>query len=153
MPMLEPWWQALATALAIVWAVFVSCHVVLNKRDVRSAIGWVGLIYLVPWIGGVLYFLLGINRIQRRAVYLRREAALQGALLPEAAVNVAENERISATCLHLADLSVAIGNVTGHRLLGGNAFVPLINGDAAYPSMLQAIRLAKRSITDRKSVV
>lgn len=144
---LEPWWGVLATALAIVWAIFTSAHVVLNKRDVRSAIGWVGLIWLVPWFGGLLYFLLGINRIQRRAVYLRREAALQRALQPEAAIHVAENERISATCLHLADLSVAIGNVTGRRLLGGNEFVPLINGDAAYPAMLQAIRLAKRSVT------
>jgi cardiolipin synthase A/B len=147
MATLEVWWRPLGTALALLWAVFASGHVVLHKRDVRSAIGWVGLIWLVPWFGAVLYFLLGINRIQRRAVYLRREAALQRALPPEGSSSVAESERISATCLHLADLSVAIGNVTGRRLLGGNSVSPLINGDAAYPAMLEGIRSAQRSIT------
>jgi cardiolipin synthase len=142
----ELWWRPVGTALAILWAMFASGHVVLHKRDVRSAIGWVGLIWLVPWFGALLYLLLGINRIQRRAVYLRREAALQRALPAEAAASVAASERISASCLHLNDLSVAIGKVTGRRLLGGNEVEPLINGDAAYPEMLAGIRAAKRSI-------
>ena len=45
-----------------------SAHVVLYKRDSRAAIGWVGIIWLVPILGSVLYILLGINRIQRRAI-------------------------------------------------------------------------------------
>ncbi|MDB4974073.1 MAG: phospholipase D/Transphosphatidylase [Myxococcaceae bacterium] len=143
----ELWWRPIGTVLAIVSAVFASGHVVLHKRDVRSAIGWVGLILLVPWLGPLLYLLLGINRIQRRAVYLRREAALERALPAEAALAVAESERISASCLHLNDLSVAIGNVTGRRLLGGNQLDPLVNGDAAYPAMLAAIDGAQRSVT------
>ncbi|MEY4509199.1 MAG: hypothetical protein RLZZ450_1321 [Pseudomonadota bacterium] len=142
----EAWLRPLGTGLAIVFAVLASGHVVLRKRDVRSAIGWVGLIWLVPWLGAALYLLLGINRIKRRAVYLRRDQVRPRDLTSGAAESV-ESTRISATCLHLADLSVAIGNVTGKRLLAGNAFTPLVNGDAAYPAMLSAIDGAQHSIT------
>ncbi|MDB4986058.1 MAG: cardiolipin synthetase 2 [Myxococcaceae bacterium] len=147
MGMIEHWWRPVGTVLAVGSAMYASGHVVLHKRDVRSAIGWVGLVWLVPWFGPLLYLLLGINRIQRRAVYLRREAAMERALPAEAAATVAESERISASCLHLSDLSVAIGNVTGRRLLGGNELDLLVNGDAAYPAMLAAIAGAQRSIT------
>jgi cardiolipin synthase A/B len=144
----EAWWRPIATGLAISCALLASGHVVLRKRDVRSAIGWVGLIWLVPWLGAALYLLLGINRIKRRAIYLRgdQQPHLWGLASSDQSQNV-ENERISATCLHLADLSVAIGNVTGRRLLAGNDFEPLIDGDAAYPAMLEAIEKAERSIT------
>lgn len=147
METLEAWWRPVGTGLAISCAILASCHVVLRKRDVRSAIGWVGLIWLVPWLGAALYLLLGINRIKRRAIYLRRETHGQRELTASAQADYAEYERISASCLHLADLSVVIGNVTGRRLLSGNEFTPLIDGDAAYPAMLAAIDGAQQSIT------
>src|SRR5947209_554974 len=70
-PLLDAWpWIAsvLGTGLALV----ASGHAVLFKRDPRSAIGWVGLIWFVPYVGVAMYFLFGINRIQRRAARLRR---------------------------------------------------------------------------------
>jgi cardiolipin synthase A/B len=146
MAMLEGWWRPVGTAFAIVCALFASTHVVLHKRDVRSAIGWVGLIWLVPWVGAGLYLLLGINRIRRRATNLRKGAP-RIERRRDAALGDGERERISSVCLHLADLSVAIGNVTGRKLLAGNRFDPLVNGDQAYPAMLQAIHEARRSIT------
>src|SRR5262245_30838756 len=39
------------------WA---SGHAILVKRDPRAAIGWTGLIWLVPFVGALLYLLLGI---------------------------------------------------------------------------------------------
>ena len=54
-----------------VLALVASGHAVLYKRDSRSVIGWVGLIWLAPLVGTVLYVLLGINRIRRRAQTLR----------------------------------------------------------------------------------
>ncbi len=144
-PLFDPWWHALVTALAISLAVIASSHVVLHKRDVRSAIGWVGLVWLVPWLGALLYLLLGINRIQRRAIMLRREPGKRSEPLL-AAPDPSEAERINTSCLQLPDLAVAIGNVSKQRLTAGNRFTPLINGDAAYPAMLQAIDHAERSI-------
>ncbi len=57
----------LTLALHLTLALVVSAHIVLTKTDVRAAIGWVGLVWLAPVIGSVLYFFLGINRIRRRA--------------------------------------------------------------------------------------
>jgi cardiolipin synthase len=148
MATLEAWWRPAGTAIAIACALFASTHVVLHKRDVRSAIGWVGLIWLVPWVGACLYLLLGINRIRRRASYLRKDAPRGRPELSRAEEEAADQgERISSVCLHLADLSVAIGNVTGRKLLGGNSVEPLVDGDEAYPAMLAAIQGATRSIS------
>ena len=47
--------------VVIAWA---SVHVLLHKRDVGSSLGWIGLVWLVPFIGGFLYFVLGINRVR-----------------------------------------------------------------------------------------
>ncbi len=45
------------------FALYASLHAVINKRETKALIGWVGLIWLSPLIGSVLYFLIGINRI------------------------------------------------------------------------------------------
>ena len=58
--------------LDLLLAGVASGHAILYKRDSRSAIAWVGFIWLVPLGGAVLYFILGINRIRRQAVLLRR---------------------------------------------------------------------------------
>ena len=66
-------WPPLLAALQLLMAAVASAHVVLHKRDVRAAIGWIGLIWLVPYGGSVLYVLFGINRIRRRASGLRAQ--------------------------------------------------------------------------------
>ena len=43
----------LLTALHVIFAIMVSVHVLLHKRDVGSAIGWMGLAWLSPFIGSV----------------------------------------------------------------------------------------------------
>ena len=148
MESLSAWWRIIGTAIAIACAIVASTHVVLHKRDVRSAAGWVGLIWLVPWMGAGLYLLLGINRIRRRASHLRKDAPRTRSERSRADhAALGEGERISNVCLHLADLSVAIGNVTGRKLLSGNRLDPLVDGDEAYPAMLTAIANARRSIS------
>jgi cardiolipin synthase len=53
--------------LHVAFAGSVSVHVLLRKRDVGSATGWIGLAWLSPFIGSAIYFLFGINRVNRRA--------------------------------------------------------------------------------------
>src|SRR6266540_6256599 len=65
-------WQWVATPLVLIISLFAFVHVVLYKRDSRAAVGWVGIIWLIPLFGSLLYFVLGINRIERRANRLRR---------------------------------------------------------------------------------
>ena len=64
-------WEITLAGLAILLAVAASGHAVLYKRDSRSAIAWVGFIWLVPLAGAALYFILGVNRIRRQAILLR----------------------------------------------------------------------------------
>jgi cardiolipin synthase len=135
------------TIIVLVIAVLASMHVVLHKRDVRSAAGWMGLIWLVPGLGGVLYGLLGINRIRRSAVR-RREGLTrynrQLALGPAAPVLLEQS--LSRAGVHLADLAGLVQRVTQRPLLGGNRIEPLYDGEAAYPAMLTAIDQAKQSV-------
>ena len=68
-------WSAsnlILVALHLCVSATVTIHILLHKRNVRIAIGWIGLACLSPLIGALLYFAFGINRVQRRARILRR---------------------------------------------------------------------------------
>ena len=134
-------------ALSGVLAVFASGHAILHKRDTRAAVAWVGLIWLVPVLGSVLYALLGINRIHRRASDLRKLGLETRPALRDTFTDwqiVAEE--LSPARGHLETLSRIVGRATGRALVAGNRIVPLVNGDEAYPAMLEAIDGASTSI-------
>ena len=116
-------------------AALVTVHTLLRKRDVPASIGWIGLAWLAPFVGALLYFGFGINRVRRRARRLKggdRRPAYQG--------------RHGGPDDPLADLETAIGAVTRHPPTHGKVEAPLFCGDAGYPQMLAAIAAARRSI-------
>ena len=131
----RPW---ALVALDLVIALAVTVHVLLTKREVGAAIGWIGLGWISPTIGGPLYFVLGINRVQRRAtrIRVRRNYSALAARQPPG------TDRDD----HLAPLESAVRRLTGRPALGGNTVALLQNGDEAYPRMLQAIEAAERSV-------
>ena len=132
----------------VVFAVSAALHAVLSKSEVRSTIGWVGLILLVPLVGSILYVLLGINRIQRKAVKLRPASSPAQPGSSQFAVQPDELWRyLPAECTHAADLARVVGCSTDRPLVRGNRLQPLIDGDQAYPAMLAAIDEARQSIT------
>jgi cardiolipin synthase len=131
-------WPVILAMLTVAVPLFATGHVVLNKRDVRGAMGWVGVVWLVPWIGSVLYFMFGINRIRRRATRLRPSRRRPR---PEASFRQDGSVKPEETALE--DL---VGNVTGWPLLRGNAIRPLVNGEEAYPAMIRAIDEAATSL-------
>ncbi len=144
---LAPLSKAIGTFFVLLLAVLASTHVLLHKRDVRSAAGWVGLIWLVPVVGGALYLLLGINRIRRSAAELRGRKARSHPILERAVIDPDwALERLALSGGHLTDLIELVGRVTQTELLEGNRVTPLVNGDAAYPAMLEAIAGAQHSI-------
>ena len=68
--LLDYWPHLCFVALTATISIAASAHAVLTKRDTRAAIAWVGLIWLTPLLGSLLYVWLGINRIRRRvAIY------------------------------------------------------------------------------------
>lgn len=141
-------WQYLDTAFAVVVAILASAHAILYKRDVRATITWVGLIWLVPIIGAGLYVWLGINRIERRPHLPRgKRPSLPQIHIREACCPNTLAETLGADGAHLHSL-VKLGDTVSMRpLLSGNSIIPLVDGDQAYPAMLQAIDAAVGSIS------
>jgi len=123
----------------------VSAQVILYKRDARAAIGWVGLIWLVPGLGALIYAGFGVNRIRRRALGLRRPppgSTSTGTLRarpPQAALAAAHPGLVA-----LARLGERVG---GRPLVAGNRVTALCNGEQAYPAMLAAIEGATASVS------
>jgi cardiolipin synthase A/B len=141
------WHYPLAT-LTLVVSVIASGHALLFKKDSRSAVLWVGLIWLTPLVGAVLYFILGINRIRRRAVLLRSGLERwQSETGTNSNPIEALQSKLPACAEHLVDLAHVVDRVVERPLLSGNRIEPLINGDIAYPVMLDAIAHAQKSVT------
>jgi cardiolipin synthase len=135
--------------LATLSALLTTTHIVLHKQETRSAIGWIGLSWLVPLLGSALYLLLGVNRIQRRAESLRADLQRYEADKSTSSVTAEalEQELAGPSAVHLAPLVRLVDEVVRRPLVGGNSIEPLFNGEEAYPSMLEAIENAEVSIT------
>lgn len=138
-------WPYIAAALSLLLSLIVSAHILLNKRDVRAAVGWIGLAWLAPVIGSVLYLVFGINRIKRRGSEIHASMGsipVPRRLPPELAPRM-PSPPIDES---LQPLARAVDRVTRNELTAGNRIEPLRNGDAAYPAMLAAIRNARKSV-------
>ena len=143
------YWHYVALAITATVSLVASVHALLYKRDPRAAALWVGFIAFTPLIGATIYFIFGVNRLRRRAILLR------GALNAEPQATTphlkhAEEELpklLPPQARHLDDLVQTVSQVVRHPLLPGNHVEPLIDGDEAYPAMLQAIASARTSVT------
>jgi cardiolipin synthase len=140
-------WPHLTAAALFGLSLAASVHAILVKRDTRSTIGWVGLIWLSPGLGPLLYALLGVNRIRSRATQLRAgQARITHELEPAVAAVERLREAIGPDDSPLRSLATLVGNVTDRPLVDGNVIEVLAGGDEAYPQMLKAIEEASRSV-------
>jgi cardiolipin synthase len=140
-------WPYIITALDVCIALAASGHAVLYKRDARAAVSWAGLIWLVPFLGALLYLLLGVNRIRRRARSLRAGHAHPKPPPSPFECDVSEIPRVlGLEDAHLTALARVVAGAAGQPLLRGNRVTPLWNGDDAYPAMVRAIDEARDSI-------
>jgi cardiolipin synthase A/B len=118
-------------------AIGVTLHVLAHNRNPGSAVSWIGLAWLSPVVGSVLYVLLGINRVKRRA------RSLNVASPDDAVIEASPGP---PDCQHLAGLELAARRISRRNVEPGNAISMLANGDAAYPQMLAAIDGAAASV-------
>lgn len=141
----EGWWGYVLGALSIVLAIIASGHALLYKRDSRAAALWVALIWFVPLLGAFLYFVIGINRMRRRGIPLGIGAAQCQAAMKQCQAEQLE-QHLPPDSRHLCALARVVSGVASRPLLTGNRVEPLVNGDEAYPAMLDAIANATQSI-------
>ena len=140
-------WPLLVAVAGALVSIFASGHAVLYKRDSRAAVAWVGLIWLVPFLGSLLYVLLGINRIRRKVAGLRGHESVH--------FNPLDNFSCSTEDLvtilppgsdDLGGMARLCDSLTRLPLMVGNDIEALFDGDEAYPVMLDVIDKATRSI-------
>jgi cardiolipin synthase len=134
-------WPHLLTVLTLAASVAASVHAVLTKREVRAAIGWVAVVWLTPIVGPILYWLLGINRIRRRARDARRGADRQ----KRRAKEISELIQLTGAG-SIAEIGRVIDRVGHLPRTKGNRLRPLVDGAVAYDEMVGAIERARRSV-------
>ena len=134
---LPPAAQMALLAAYVLIAGLVTAHVLLRKRDVRAALGWIGVAWLSPLLGGFLYYVFGINRVTRRALRFEKieneNGKTESSVSPDVSAPIAALARIGE-------------RVTGAALAAGNDVAVLHGGREAYPAMLEAIRGAQRNV-------
>ncbi len=136
----ETGWIASGIAAAVfLLAIASAVHALLQRRETGAVIAWVGLIFLLPLAGSILYWLFGVNRIRRRARALRDGHGPSPAPRPSLAVA----PELSGRWQGLLGSGDALSPFT---LSAGNRVTPLFDGDQAYSAMLNAIDGAEKSI-------
>jgi cardiolipin synthase len=134
----------------------VTLHCLKTRRESTSALLWIFVAWSFPVIGALLYLIFGINRVPRKAWHKQRA---DSEFLAERQAR--EDEALPMTYWRAVHESLAaepadpeareingIMNrlLPNHPLLGGNLVRPLLDGDEAYPVMLEAIRQARHHV-------
>lgn len=135
------------SALVLLAALSASLHAILTKRDYRAALNWVAVIWLAPMIGPVLYVLLGVNRIERRALRrfspARKQEGAGHARDPHLEHAVMPEEMRAEPLQKL----IVFGDRVSHQPLTHGNRVEMLHGvEAAFDAMLEAIDSARHSV-------
>ena len=125
----------LVSVLHLAMAGAVTVHMLLTKRDVPAAIGWIGMAWLAPVLGSLLYVGFGISRVRRRAQRLKGSGR---AIDPPPRASVFGG----------ADRAAEDCDREDHRPGDGDGKVVSVLecGDQGYPQMLAAIDGARSEI-------
>lgn len=134
----------LLSLLHIAMASAVTMHALLTRIAPQTTIAWIGLAWLSPYVGPLLYLFFGVNRVRRKALNL---SGPESDIDPPGSRHVVSpNELDHEGEDHLEPLAEFGLRLTGRPLLAGNALHPLVGGEEAYPQMRAAIDDAKTSI-------
>lgn len=133
-------WVTIIVILHISLSLVTSIHVLLFKENERTSLAWIGLVVFSPVMGSLFYWLFGINRIKRSAQKKHPKSLRQ---------DVRQQEKLAK--YHHLPKNWHCAIIAGHTIhpvnyVADNSIQPLINGDKAYPAMIQSINSAKRYI-------
>lgn len=130
-----------AGVLYLLLQICVTVHILLFKDDVKSSIGWIGLVWLAPLLGSAIYALFGINRIKRKALSLKSPKQDIHKITGKTQEEI--EKEIPKNLLQMLKLGYS---VHPQIFALGNNVSPLINGDEAYPQMCSAIEKARKEV-------
>lgn len=136
-------WLFFIGTLYLAMTIAAAIHILLHKDQEGTAIAWLGVVLLSPLIGPLLYWLFGINRIMRRA---KKEFSPTTTTGSETGPSSKAQSDISGHPAKWRQLMTSGLKIHQDIYLPGNLITPLINGDQAYPKMLDAIENAGKTI-------
>lgn len=140
------YWAELLALLSVVLGTVAAVHAAMTKREVRSALGWVGIIILSPLVGALIYGVAGINRIRRAGVVHRRSLALDE-IWRDLSLYAISREVVAEEFGGRFGQMKGLGDrVARHPLSSGNHITLLPTGDITFEAMQAAIDRAEASI-------
>ncbi len=127
----------------IVIALYSATHALIYKKDSRAAFGWIAVCVYLPFFGPLLYFIFGINRIQKRAHELSASQPNENIREINNSLNYKFANLIPESLKNLHRVSSRITNMP---LMGGNKVESLFSGEQTYTEMLKEINNAEKYI-------
>lgn len=143
--LLLAYWPHILAVISVLVAAVAGVHAAMTKDEVRSAIGWVGVIILSPIVGALIYAVAGINRIRRDTLAAERSAAGHEKPVHPGA-DVTDEMIADRYGRRFAALKSVGDRLTHHSMTAGNSIDMLKSGDEAYSAMIGAIAGARRSV-------
>ncbi|MCI9867197.1 cardiolipin synthase [Rhizobium skierniewicense] len=144
--LLDAYWPHILATASIVAGAVAAIHATMTKQEVRTALGWVGVILLSPFVGAAIYGIAGINRIRRSNLGQQR-SLMHGTIMERVALfDAADDLVIARFGRRFAAMKNVGDRVTRNALTTGNTIEPLLSGDETYAAMLDALANARRSI-------
>ena len=126
-------WFPLLTAAWLVYLIVLAVWIVLQQREPVATLSWLLALAALPYLGFLIYYAFGPQRIRRK---LRRRQRSQGA--PGALRGIAISDGIA-----LGRLGTA---TTGYPMRSSTRVELLVDGAATYDAIVAAIASAQRHV-------
>jgi cardiolipin synthase A/B len=138
---------AVVTVLMTLFGIVTAGHALITKRDPKGAFGWITVCIVFPFIGPFIYYVFGINRVQRRAKKLYYGFSLSAYEdLFAGSDSMIQAEASVPMPGHFVPQVRISDRIARRPVCSGNAVTLLHNGEEAYPAMLDVIEKARFSI-------
>lgn len=139
LPAIPPEWK---TAMSVAWSVYIavlSIWIVMQKRAPVSTVGWILSMAALPYLGFVIYYFFGPQRLTKQRLKRLRSRAIAHAPADLALVRDRAEEAPHTlrqmSALGTAACGLPVSSATGVQLLSGGA--------AAFDAIFEAIAAAQ----------
>ncbi len=144
--LIQIYWAETLAVLSVVFGTVAATHAAMTKREVRSALGWVGVIILSPLVGALIYAVAGINRIRRASLISRRALELDEIWRSLSLYAVSREAVADQFGSRFGQMKLLGDKVSRHPLSSGNRVTMLSSGQETFDAMCEAIEAAQHSL-------
>lgn len=144
-------WQVLVTLVTVagyLMAFLLIPRILLSQKEAGATFAWILVIAFLPWLGALLFFLIGRTRVRRRAKRKVRyrvaiNQSLQGIGPKRPCCEDSVVERLAEPGRSIARVAVRLSE---GPIFPGNAVDVFVEGERCYAEMERAILGAERNV-------